>query len=657
MVSELQSLINRLGANMKNGYNGKILFVDLNTSTMTTVEPDDSIYRQYMGGSAFNMHYLLERMPAGVDPLSPENMLAFSVGVTTGVQISGQSRLCVNARSPLTDAIGDSQCGGTFPVKFKWAGFDGVFFTGKADKPVYLFIDNGQAELRDASHLWGKITGEVETALKKELEDDDIEIAQIGPAGENQVRYAAIMNMASRANGRTGMGAVMGSKNLKAVVVRGKNKPAPADKETVRKLSKWGAQGFPTSMSTGLGKFGTSVCVPDQNFQGGLPTRNFSSGVFETHEKIAGTTMFETILVGVDEGKQERKGRETCYACVIRCKRVVEIKEGTHQVDPTYGGPEYETVAAFGSYCMIDDLAAVAKANEIANKFGLDTIACGATIAWAMECFAEGDLTAEDTGGLEIKFGDAKTMVKLVEMIGNREGFGDVLAEGSAKAAKKLGKGEDYLITFKGSEPPAHMPQVKRSLGLIYAVNPFGADHESSEHDFGSEEPTFDVFEERQNLLGFTKPTAVKSLGPEKIKYARVTQQFYSFMDSIGLCSLCWGTAWQLYGPEQALELVKAVTGWDVTMEELLTVGERRINMMRIFNAREGIDRKSDALPKKFFKPLQGGPSDGAMFDKDEFEKVLDEYYQQSGWTKDGIPTPETLERLDLGWLAGVWEN
>lgn len=637
---------------MNNGSHGKILFVNLTDSSMTVEEPDESIYRKYMGGSAFNLHYLLERMPAGVDPLSPENMLAFSVGVTTGVQISGQSRLCVNAKSPLTDAIGDSQCGGSFPAKFKWAGFDAVLFTGKSDKPVYLFIDNGKAEIRDASHLWGKITGEVDAELKKELEDDNIEIAQIGPAGENQVRYAAIMNMANRANGRTGMGAVMGSKNLKAVVVRGRKKPDLADKASVNKLSKWGAKQFPTSMSVGLGKFGTANAVTNQNYQGGLPTRNFSTGVFDNFEKISGSTMFETILVGAKEGKQEKKGRETCYACVVRCKRVVEIKGGKFPVDPKYGGPEYETAATFGSYCMIDDLAAVAKANELSNKYGLDTIACGATIAWAMECFAEGVLTKEDTGGLEIKFGDAETMVKLVEMIAHREGFGNILAEGSAKAAKKLGKGEDYLITFKGSEAPAHMPQLKRSLGLIYAVNPFGADHESSEHDVASEEPTFENFKERQNFMGFTKPTAKRSLGPEKINYARITQQFYSFMDSVGFCALCWGSAWQLYGPQQAVELIQAVTGWDVTLEELLKVGERRINMMRVFNAREGIERNGDALPKKLFKPLTGGPSDGLVFDKDEFEKVLDEYYKQSGWTEKGVPTPDTLAKLDLGWVA-----
>jgi aldehyde:ferredoxin oxidoreductase len=642
---------------MKNGYHGKVLFVDLTTASLKIEEPPDSIYRKYMGGSALNLHYILKTMPADVDPLSPENVMVFSVGVTTGAQISGQSRLCVNAKSPLTDAIGDSQCGGTFPVKFKWAGFDAVVVNGKAEDPVYLLIENGKAEIRNASHLWGKITGEVETQVRKELDDNNIQIAQIGPAGEKQVLYAGIMNMSSRANGRTGMGAVMGSKNLKAIIVRGQDKPAIADKESLNKLSKWGAKQFPTSMIAGLGKFGTANAVSKQNYQGGLPTKNYSTGVFDNHEKISGTTMYEEVLAGVKEGKQDRKGRETCYACVIRCKRVVDIPEGKYPVDPLYGGPEYETCATFGSYCMIDDLVAVCKANELCNKYGMDTIACGATIAWAMECFEAGILSKDDTGGLEIKFGDAEIMVKLVQMIADREGFGEILADGSAKAAKKLGKGTNFLITCKGSEAPAHMPQLKRSLALIYATNPFGADHESSEHDVASEEPTFENFKERQNTLGLMTPQPVKSLGSGKVEFVRKTQQFYSFMDSIGLCAFAWGSAWQLYGPQQAVELVKAVTGWDVTIDELLKVGERRINMMRVFNAKEGIDRASDVLPEKFFTPLKGGPSDGLTLNREDFETALNEYYKQSGWNDNGIPTRQILEKLDLDWVANQIHN
>jgi aldehyde:ferredoxin oxidoreductase len=393
--------------------------------------------------------------------------------------------------------------------------------------------------------------------------------------------------------------------------------------------------------------------VSVQQDAGGLPTYNFTSGVFDGWKAIDGTTMYATILKGREDEKQDREGRDTCFGCLIRCKRVVEIQEGPYPVDPLYGGPEYETVATLGSYCGVDNLAAIAKANEICNKYGLDTISCGATIAWAMEAFEAGVLNTEDTGGLELRFGNAEAMVKLTEMIGNRQGFGDVLAEGSARAAGQLGRGTEFLITSKGQEAPAHMPHVKRSLALIYALNPFGADHTSSDHD-PSYEGAFEAFKDRLAALGLTKPQEPQSLGPEKVHFARRTQHLHSLLDSLNLCEFAWGPSWQLYGPEEILKMVHAVTGWDVTMEELLTVGERRLNMLRAFNAREGIDRNQDKLPGRFFREgLKGGPSDGWVVIKDEFEAALNEYYRRSGWDlATGTPTRETLEKLGLGWVS-----
>jgi aldehyde:ferredoxin oxidoreductase len=423
---------------MPHGYNGKILHVNLTTGDFTVEEPEEKFYRTYMGGSAMGMHYLLKEMPAGADPLGPDNILALSLGVMTGAPISGQSRLTSTAKSPLTGAIGDAQSGGFFPAELKFAGFDAIIIKGKAEKPVYLWIHDGQAELRDASHLWGRITGEAEAALKEELGDDKIEVLQVGPAGEKGVRFAGLINMSNRANGRTGMGAVMGSKNLKAVAVRGTNKPSVADKDTLNDLARWGAAMVPESDVDGLAKYGTAETTGSQQTDGGLPTYNFNSGVFDGWEAIDGTTMYDTILKGATEGKQDRYGRDTCYACTIRCKRVVEIKEGPYKVDPHYGGPEYETTSTFGNYCGISDLAAVAKANELCNKYGMDTISCGATVAWAMECFEEELITVEDTGGIELRFGNAEAMVKIVEMIANREGIGDILAEGSAHAEGKI---------------------------------------------------------------------------------------------------------------------------------------------------------------------------------------------------------------------------
>jgi len=419
-------------------------------------------------------------------------------------------------------------------------------------------------------------------------------------------------------------------------------------------LAKWGASNLADSDIAGMAKYGTNETTGSNQNSGTLPTYNYNSGFFDNWEKIDGPTMYDTVLKGAAEGKQDREGRDTCYACTVRCKRVVEIKEGPYQVDPNYGGPEYETTSTFGSYCAIDDLAAICKANEICNKYGMDTISCGATISWAYESFNEGKLTLEDTDGLDLSWGNAESMVKLTEKIAKREGFGDLLAEGSERAAKKIGRGtEEYLITFKGQEAPAHMPRVKRSLAVIYAVNPFGADHQSHEHD-PVIEGDFEYYEERLGVLGFSAGVETHSLNREKMRFTVATQRLYSAMDSLNLCQFVFGPAWQLYGPNDIVELVQAVTGWeDFSYSDIENVGERRINMMRMFNAREGFDRQQDLIPKKLFKPLKGGTSDGWKLDKDEVEGALDTYFELSGWdVKTGIPTSEKLEELGLAWTA-----
>ena len=639
---------------MPDGYNGKILHVNLTSGQLRVEEPDEAFYRKYMGGSALAMYYLLKQIPPGVEPMSPDNVLVLALSVLTGTAISGQSRMTASAKSPLTGGIGDSQGGGFFPAELKFAGFDAIVIKGKAEKPVYLWINDGKYELRDASHLWGRITGDAEAAIKEELDDDKIEVLQIGPAGEKGVRFAGIFSMSNRANGRTGMGAVMGSKNLKAVAVRGKKRPSLADKAGLNKLAKWGAANLADSDIAGLAKYGTAETTGANQTSGTLPAYNYNSGVFDGWEAIDGTTMYDTILKGASEGKQDRKGRDTCYACTVRCKRVAEITEGKYKVDPHYGGPEYETTSTFGNYCAIDDLPAISKANEICNKYGMDSISCGATISWAFEAFNEGKLTLKDTDGLDLTWGNAESMVKLTEKIAKRDGFGDLLAEGSARAAKKIGRGtEQYLITFKGQEAPAHMPRVKRSLAIIYATNPFGADHQSHEHD-PAIEGDFEFYTDRLAVLGFSEEQEPQSLSDEKIRFTLASQHMYSAMDSLDLCQFVFGPAWQLYGPEDMVELVRTVTGWeDVSFDELQKVGERRLNMMRAFNAREGIDRQADVLPEKLFKPLKGGTSDGWKLDRDEVEAALDKYFELCGWdVKTGIPTRDKLEELDLGWVA-----
>ena len=635
---------------MSYGYTGKILHVNLTTSEIKVEEPDEQFYRTYMGGSAMGMYYVLKETPAGAEALSPENVLALCTGVVTGTPISGQSRLTSVAKSPLTGCIGDAQGGGYFPAEMKFSGFDAVIIKGKSPKPVYLWMHHGEAELRDASHLWGMTTGDAEDKLKEELEDKRIEVLQIGPAGENLVRFAALISMSNRANGRTGMGAVMGSKNLKAVVVRGKQKPTIANPEKFKELQKLAKTNLePTGMDD-FGKYGTpDVCSP-QNKSGGLPTYNFNSGTFEKHEEINGKTLYNEHLRGHEKDEQNRFGRDTCFSCSIKCKRVSQIDEGPFKTDAKYGGPEYETLATFGSYCGISNMDAIIHANALCNMYGMDTISCGATISWAMECWAEGKITAEDTGGIELEYGSAEAMVKMTEMIAKQEGFGKILAEGSQKASEIIGRGtEDYLITSKGQEAPAHMPQVKRSLSVIYAANPFGADHESSEHD-----PAYKAYPERMEQIGLTNPQERLALNEEMMRFAMVTQHLSSAVDSLSVCAFIFGASFQLYDANQLVEVVNAVTGWDTDMTEILAVGERRLNMLRAFNSREGIGRESDTLPKKMFKrPLEGGRSDGYSIDEKEWESALEDYYRLCDWdVTTGHPSLKKMESLGLGWVV-----
>ena len=366
---------------MLHGYHGKILHVDLTHEALTVEEPDETFYRKYFGGSAMGAYYLLKHTPPGADPLGPENTLSLMLGPATGAAIAGQARVSSTAKSPLTGLIGDAQGGGFWPAELKFAGFDGIVIHGKASRPVYLWITGGEAELRDASHLWGKITGDVEDALREELDDKRIEILQVGPAGERGVRYAGIISYANRANGRTGMGAVMGSKNLKAIAVRGRQRPKLANPDPFKSTAKWGATNVETEASWGV--LGTPGGTLSQSRVGGLPTHNWDSGTYAGATSLDGEVLYDTIT----------KERDTCYACAVRCKRVVEVTEGPYKVDPRYGGPEYETIAMLGSCCDIDDLAAISLANQYCNMYGMDTISLGGTIDRDMDCFEKGLIT------------------------------------------------------------------------------------------------------------------------------------------------------------------------------------------------------------------------------------------------------------------------
>ncbi|MDF2803730.1 MAG: aor5 [Anaerocolumna sp.] len=621
----------------------RILKVDLTKGEIKIDILPGDIYRLYPGGSSLGLYLSLNEMKSGIEAFSPENTLVFSVSALTGLPISGISRLNVTAKSPLTGTIGDSQAGGFFPAHLKANGYDAIVFIGKSEKPVYLFIDGDKYELRSAENIWGKITGDSEDIIRKELRRDDVEIAQIGPGGENLVKYACIINMCNRANGRNGMGAVMGSKNLKAVVVA-KSKPLkPYNSEKFMELAKSVNQRLKeNSTVSGLGQYGTDGDLEGFSNEGFLVTRNWTSGFFpEGAEKLTGTTMYETIL----------KERDTCFACAVRCKRVVEVPG---LVDPLYGGPEYETVGTFGSYCGVTSLEYVSLANQLCNMYGVDTISCGATIAFAMECFEKGLLDEEACDGIKLKFGNAEALPTLIEKIAMRQGIGDLLAEGSYRAAEKIGKEAVSLtVTVKKQELPAHMPQFKPAVGLIYAVNPFGADHQSSEHDPFLVMPPDSRERTRLAKIGIHKGYEDNfTMDDEKVRFALDTQKYFSILDTLCLCQFVWGPSWELFGPDEMVELCKYGLGWDTSLFELMQVGERRINMMRYFNSREGFTKEDDQLPEKMFIPLKGGPSDGVVLDKDSHEKAKELYYELAGWDKvNGSPTDATMKKLSLQWL------
>ncbi|MFN8470640.1 MAG: aldehyde ferredoxin oxidoreductase family protein [Anaerolineae bacterium] len=627
---------------MPYGYHGRILHVDLTNRHLEVETPPDEFYRKYMGGSALGMYYLLKDVPVGADPLGPDNVLIFSLSVLTGTPIHGQSRATATAKSPLTGGAGDSQAGGFWPAEAKFAGFDAIVVKGSSPTPVYLWLHEGEAELRDGEHLWGMDTAETWTTLKKELGDDHVEVNCIGPAGENLVKVAAIINMACRAHGRNGLGAVMGSKKLKAIAVRGHMKPKLAHRAKVLEMTRWGRDFIKTDFDNAFGKYGTAGIVTAQHHAGGLPTRNWNSGSFEDNKKIDGKLMFRTYMIE----------RDTCYSCATKCKRVVEMDDPEYgKIDPIFGGPEYENMATLGSYVGNGSMEAMMKGNELCNKYGLDAIGAGATIAWAMETNMNGLLPAEYVGDLDLQFGNGKAMLACLDAMAHREGkLGNLLAEGSAGAARQLNNGSDeYLITVKNAEAPAHMPQVKRSLALIYAVNPYGADHMSSSHDPGYTPESYDPV--RLEPLGLTKPQPVTVLNAEKVEWTFRTQCLFSLMDTLNLCQFDWGPTWEMYAPQKFVEYVHAVTGWDVTMEELLQVGERRINMMREFNAREGMGREADKLPKRLHKVLEDGASAGLGVTVEELEAAKDVYYEMAGWdVGTGMPRHDTLERLGLAW-------
>ena len=605
-----------------NGYAGKILRVNLTTGTFTKEPTPADLARDLIGGRGFGIYFLLKEVPKGADPLGPENKLIISSGPISGMMVPGGGKCDWTTKAPLTGGYAGASMGGHFTAEMRYAGLDSIILEGISPKPVYLFIDNDRIELRDASALWGKATFEVEKQFKDKL-GEEYQIATIGPGGENMVSYACINHDYGRQAGRGGVGAVMGSKKVKAIVLHGTKSIPVADMEAYRKAGK--ALYKACKDAEGLKewtRYGTTQVVDWCNQVGALPTRNFSAGSFEGAQGILGKTMREKIVI-TDKG---------CFGCPSPCGKYSQMKKYNSYVE----GPEYETIGLMGSNLGIDDIEVVAQANLICDDLGIDTISTGNAIGWAMECYQKGIFTKKDTDGLDLKFGNVEAIFSLIEKIARREGLGELLGQGVKRASKKIGQGtEKFAIHVKGMEQSAYATHNATAMQLAYMTCDVGAHHNRAWAI------TYDLQVGRELVV------------PEKVARVIWLQNFRPMFDVIGGCRLQWvelSIDRDLYVP--ALE---AITGIHRSWEDLEKVGARIWNMTRLFWAREneGFGREWDLPPARFY---EDAPKSGATKDQitklEDLHRLLDMYYEQRGWDSNGLPTAETIESLGLQLVA-----
>jgi aldehyde:ferredoxin oxidoreductase len=608
---------------MVKGLANKILRVDLSSGRVWTEEQNELFYRRYLGGAGILSYYLLKELKPGADPLSSENVLVFAPGPVTGTPMPGASRLCVGAKSPLSGGMAKCEAGGFFGYELKRAGFDALVVQGKADHPVYLWINNGEVKIKDASHLWGQTVLATQDAIEAELGEKRVRTATIGPAGENLAAISCIMTDLRHAAGRGGLGAVMGSKNLKCIAVKGKTIPQAAEPEKYRDLARWmNTNCMNFGSAAGFHAVGTGAGMVSGNAIGNLPVRNWGDGQFDDAAMIQADALRDSYGVAM----------AACAGCQIRCKKLVELENDSYKVDRRNGGPEYETLAAFGSLMGINDLAAICRANELCSLYSLDTISLGGTMAFAMECFEKGILTREDTGGIDLRFGNADAMLKLVELIAHRQGIGDILADGSRAAARRIGRGaEELSMQVKGVEFGMHDPRLKQGLGLIYSIAANGADHMTGMHDtlFTQEGRGMEAVRGLDSL----DPLPANDLSTAKVDRVKNQHLSRNFADSLVTC---------LFVP------------WTLRQQvEMLRQGERVATMARVFNLREGLTAADDQLPKRFFSPTPRGALKGTAIDPEAMNRAKRTFYTLMGWDPiTGVPTQEKLEELGIAWAA-----
>ncbi|MDY6796056.1 MAG: aldehyde ferredoxin oxidoreductase family protein [Actinomycetota bacterium] len=612
------------------GFMGGVLRVNLTDGVISEEPLPEAEVMKFMGGSGLATKYLFDETDGGIDPLGPDNKLIYMTGPLTGTISPSSGRFSAVTKSPLTGLWGEGNSGGRWGLDLKKSGFDGIIIEGRAPRPVYLVIDNGKAELKQAGDIWGQGVKETTARIKDEL-GKRFNVSCIGVAGEKMVRYASVMNDVHRALGRCGLGAVMGSKNLKAIAVSGSREIEVADREAFKEAVETATDFINESLlKMTLEVYGTVMVIDLVNVKGGLPTRNWQTGVCSYTERINGPAINETIL----------KGRRACYRCPIACGRLTEVVSGKYACKGE--GPEYESVGVFGPMCDVDNLEAITCAHLICNGYGLDTISTGSTIAFAMECFEKGILTRADTDGLEINFGDADVMIDLVGKIARREGIGDLLAEGTRRVSERLGQGsQDFAMQVKGLELACYDCRATKITGLAFATANRGGDHITAY----VQGPTFlDI------PFLIVEESTIEDATVENPAEARVVKELedaLAVFDAVGVCKFM-GMALMA---EDVTPIIANATGWDFGEREFREGGERIYNLARAYNVREGCTRADDTLPRRLLEePLPEGPAEGLVVD---LNPLLDAYYEFRGWDKtSGVPGAEKLIELGLGDLV-----
>ncbi|MBM3124458.1 MAG: aldehyde ferredoxin oxidoreductase family protein [Chloroflexi bacterium] len=605
------------------GWHLRILRVNLTNKKVTKEDVDPKFARDYLGGRGWAIHYLYNEMDPKADALSPQNILIFATGPLTATPAPTGNRYMVVTKSPLTGALAHSNSGGEFPTWMKRTGFDLFIFEGKADGPVYVWVNEDQVEIRSAAHVWGKQVPETTDRLKVET-DPDARVACIGPAGEHQVLMAAIMNDKNRAAARSGVGAVMGSKNLKAVVVMGNKNPPLFNPDGMRDISVDTSKnvGIDVKKGSNLRIYGTAYVPQVTNTLGILPTRNFLQGTFEHTDKVDGVALKEQYLIK----------HVPCYRCPISCGRLTEVPDGPYKGKGE--GPEYETISSLGTGCGVSNLAALTKANYLCNELGMDTITTGMTIAAAMEMYEKGYIP-ESAIGMPLKFGDHDAMIAMIKKMASREGFGEDLAQGSYRLAEKYGHPE-IAVTARKQEFPGYDPRGSQGMGLLYATSNKGASH--MEGDVAYEE-VFGVPIKEDPLTTDGKPELVKHF-----------EDSFALIDSSGLCVFLAiryvFSKDRMVWPERLSEMMNLTTGAGYTPEEVMKAAERVYNLERLFLIKAGSGPENDTLPQRMLhEPLPDGPAKGKVV---ELDKMLPEFYKLRGWDEKGYPTKEKLQELGL---------